>query len=251
MVNRFAKSKLGAAAAVLLAVGLSGCSSDNDNSAIFPEPVEPAPAPAPPPPPEPVVTTFEVTVTNLTNAQPLSPIAVVIHGEGNLWTLGESASEALEIMAEGGMNGDLLALPIVIEGVSSDGPLPPGMSTTMTISVEDNDNPILSVATMLVNTNDAFTGVNAQNLSALPVGGTYRRMTRVYDAGTEANTEAAGTMPGPADMGTGYDPIRDDVDYVTAHAGIVGNDDGLSTSVLNKAYDFDNPAMRVTVTRTQ
>ena len=44
---------------------------------------DPAPPPPPPPPaPPPAMASFDVTVSNLTNAQPLSPAAVIAHQDG-------------------------------------------------------------------------------------------------------------------------------------------------------------------------
>jgi len=73
----------------------------------------------------------------------------------------------------------------------------------------------------------------------------------VYDSGTEANSEAVGTIPGPADDGTGFDAARNDVDFVALHSGVVSQDDGLSSSVLTQAHRFDNPAIKLTITRTK
>ena len=47
---------------------------------------------------------------------------------------------------------------------------------------------------MLVNTNDAFTGLNAIDVSSLAVDEALTFTTFAYDAGTEANSEAAGTF---------------------------------------------------------
>lgn len=91
-------------------------------------------------------------------------------------------------------------------------------------------------------------------------------MTVTWDAGTEANTETAATMPGPAASAAGgggeaagYDVVRDDLaDAVRLHQGVVTSanaDDpsreGLSTSVLTEAHRFDFPTSRVVITRTR
>jgi len=53
---------------------------------------------------------FDVTVANLTNAQPLSPIAVIAHRDGySAFAVGSPSSVGLEQMAEGGDNSALLA----------------------------------------------------------------------------------------------------------------------------------------------
>ena len=194
---------------------------------------------------------YEVTVINMTNAQPLSPVAVVLHQEGNLWTSGEPASVELETMAEGGDNSGLLGLPVAMATASGAGPIGPGNSETISVTIQDITDARLSVATMLVNTNDAFSGLNAWDLGQLEVGESWTTNARVYDSGTEANDEAAGTIPGPADGGEGFNAERDDVDFVGTHQGAVTGDDGLTSSVLDNQHKFDNPAVRIRVTRTE
>ena len=104
---------------------------------------------------------------------------------------------------------------------------------------------------MMVNTNDGFTGLSALDVSSLAVGDSLIRTTVAYDAGTEANTEAAGTIPGPADGGEGFNEARDDVNFVARHPGVVTNEDGLSSSVLSPEHKFDNPLAKVVITSTQ
>jgi len=72
----------------------------------------------------------------------------------------------------------------------------------------------------------------------------------VYDAGTEINNEAPGTIPGPADGGEGFNADRsDNVNLVRGHGGVVSSADGLASSVLDQSHRFDNPAVMVTITR--
>ena len=228
---------------VLLSTALTGCNDSNNNNdddvVVTPEPT-------------PVVEkSYEVTVTNLTYAQPLSPIAVVLHGDSAMWAVGGMASTSLEKLAEGGDNTDFIAETSVLASVSGESALAPGASSTLTVTTEDEMATHLSLVSMLVNTNDAFTGLTAMDLSSLTVDTPKTWTLGVYDAGTEANSELAGTIPGPADSGTGYDAIRDDVDFVARHPGVVTMDDGLSTSVLTQAHRFDNPAIKLTITRKQ
>ena len=84
------------------ALGLAAC--DNDDDAVVT-------APAPPiPPPPPAMASFDVTVTNLTNAQPLSPVAVIAHVDGySVFAIGMPATAGLETLAEGGDNSELIA----------------------------------------------------------------------------------------------------------------------------------------------
>ena len=223
---------------LLSACGGSDNDTDNDGVVDMPEPT-------------PVEMSYEVTVTNLTYAQPLSPVAVVLHGDSALWMVGEASSAPLEKLAEGGDNADLLAMESVLASVSGESPVGPGASTTLMVNTTDEMATHLSIVSMLVNTNDAFTGLTAMDLSSLAVDSPQTWTLGVYDAGTEGNSELAGTIPGPADGGAGYDEQRDDVDFVAKHPGVVTLDDGLSTSVLTQAHRFDNPAIKLTITRKQ
>jgi len=190
---------------------------------------------------------FEVTLTNLTNFQPISPVGISLHEAGQkFFTIGESASLDLEKLAEGGDNSGLLAQGRT--SVSSSGPVLPGTSETLVIRKEFGIFE-LSVFGMLVNTNDAFTGLNSVSIEGMEVGDIKTMTTNAYDAGTEANTESAGTMPGPADGGEGFNANRDDVNVVRMHSGVVTKDDGLISSVLSAEAKFDNPVMQVTIKR--
>lgn len=226
---------------------LTGCPFDGDDDNDTPEVVV-TPTPTPTPAPE---YTYEVTVKNLTNAQPMSPVAAALHGDSRLWEIGMPASNELEVLAEGGDNTGFIAQAGVIAAGSSDGILMPGMSSTVSVTTTDMAATYITVATMLVNTNDAFSGLTGVDLSSFAVDDTKSWNLGSYDAGTEANSEAAGTIPGPADGGTGYDETRDDTNVVAMHAGVVSMDDGLTSSVLTEAHRFDNPTLRLTITRTK
>ena len=233
----------------LAAAGLAACDNDDDVG-IATNP--------PPPPPPPAMASFDVTVTNLTNAQPLSPVAVIAHMDGySVFTIGMPATAGLETLAEGGDNAMLISEADGDANVLASGtgtaPIGPAGSETVTIDVLESDVPSLrfSVSTMLVNTNDAISGLNGVDVSGLAEGDTWTGRAIVYDAGTEADTEAAGTIPGPADGGEGFNAARDDSDdRVTMHAGVVTQDDGFVTSVLTGQHRFDNPAVMVRIERT-
>ena len=101
----------------------------------------------------------------------------------------------------------------------------------------------------LVNTNDGFSGVNGIELDGLSTGQSAVYFTAVYDAGTELNSELAGTIPGSANGGEGFNAARDDVtSVVTLHPGVVTATEGFSNSTLSEANKFDNPALRIEVT---
>ena len=197
---------------------------------------------------------YEVKVTNLTSAQPLSPLALVLHGDGyQMWSTGSSASSGLELLAEGGDNTELLAEAADPANVtmSGSGVIVPGASETVTIEADQASDLELSLASMLVNTNDAFTGLRGESVGGLANGESKSLRIIAYDAGTEANTESAATIPGPAAGGEGFNAARDDRDSVGGHPGVVSSDDGLNGSVLGEEHRFDNPVASVTITRVQ
>ena len=227
------------------AVLLSACGSDDDDD----DPVVAAPETA----------QFQVSITNLTFAQPQSPAGVIFHEIGySAFAEGQRASVELETMAEGGAAAPLLTAADADANVVAtyEGPTPvaPGGNRTfsMTVTTDDLDELYLTALTMLVNTNDAFTGVNSVSLAGMAVGDSRRWTGPVWDAGTELNTEADGTMPGPADGGEGFNAARDDFnDVVVFHAGVLTQDEGKTDSVLTAVHKFDQPAVSVRVTRTQ
>lgn len=249
--------QLATALAIAAAAAITACSDGNGNSnqTLVDPPV--AVPPAVTPPPEPIATKqFEISVSNLTAGQPLSPIAVFIldDAQPNTFTVGTPASTALELMAESGDNSGLLDSVDSLSEASGTAPVGPGGSDSFQLAVEADDNtPLtLTVLTMLVNTNDAFTGVNAAAIGDLAVGASLSFRTPSYDSGTEANSETAGTIPGPVDGGEGFNADRDDVaDQVTMHGGVVTAADGFSSSVLGQQHRWDNPVTTVSIVRVQ
>lgn len=221
---------------LMLAGSLVACDNNGDNTTITPDPE---------------TYTFAINVLNLTNAQPFSPPAVILHGSDfSAWKVGEAASVALEHLAEGGDASELLASQSSQPQAIAAAPLGPGASADLEVSTTDTDALEVTVASMLVNTNDAISGMTGVDLSSMQVGDTKVYWTSAYDAGTEDNLEAAGTIPGPADGGEGFNASRDDVTgVVTLHGGIVGKDDGNPNSVLSSVHRFDNPVMRVEIVR--
>jgi hypothetical protein len=225
-------------APLVLTTLLSACGGSNNND-------------TPAPPPVVVTVEYQVTVSNLTNAQPFAPLAVILHTTGEIWQIGQPASESLELLAESGDNSGVLGADFVVSSVTNGEVLLPGLQATMTISTTDETATKLSLAAMLVNTNDAFSGLNVVDVAGLAVGTSMMLTTNVFDAGTEVNSELADSIPGPAAGGEGMNAARNDVNFVAMHPGVVTNDDGLIQSVLTGEHKFDNPAMSVTITRLQ
>lgn len=228
---------MGAAILLSALVVLNGCDSDDDAGMT---PAQEA--------------TYRVTMTNLTGSQPLSPLGVVIHTGGYAgWEIGKAASSGLERLAEGGDPAAFLAeaagnADVLVTG-SGSGVIGPGATDNVSLATAPSQGLQLTCATMLVNTNDAFTGISGLVIGDLAVGERKRIYAHPYDAGTEGNTETASTIPGPAGGGEGFNAERTDRDFVSAHSGVVTQDDGLATSGLDESHRFLSPVAEIVVTR--
>ena len=189
---------------------------------------------------------YEVTITNLTYQQVFSPILVASHRRGvRLFKAGEPASDELAAVAEQGdavpLRDALDADPRVRDVQISGGPLGPGQQVTVYVSARGARE--ISMATMLVNTNDAFValnGVEAPRRSA-------RFRMPAYDAGSEPNDELCDNIPGPACDGfaqEGLSPGAGGEDFVHIHRGIhgIGNLD-------EATYDWRNPVADILIRR--
>jgi hypothetical protein len=191
-----------------------------------------------------------VTIENLTppgpgapGSQPLSPPLFVVHSSrADVWSVGEIASHGVAAIAEDADNSVLeSALPQVdgVKGVATGagGPIPSGATRTYTVETSGRFNR-LSVLTMLVNTNDAFTGLD----SFRPRSRGTSLETMAYDVGSERNNELKSHIPGPC-CGNAF--VRaPEGNLIRMHEGITGRGE------LDPAkYDWDEPAARITIER--
>ncbi len=193
---------------------------------------------------------YEVTVTNLTRGQQFTPILVATHKAGvRLFDLGSAASPQLKTLAEEGnvapMTALLLGNPNVRDVVNSVGLLNPGQSVTQRVDTRGNfDN--VSVAAMLIPTNDGFFAVN--DLEGPNGQKSVTVFSPAYDAGAERNDETCASIPGPnfiecGGPGAGGAPGGGE-GYVHIHAGIHGIGD------LDPAIrDWRNPVAKITIHR--
>jgi len=188
--------------------------------------------------------TYAVTVTNLTRGQIFSPALVATHrGGASVFAPGTPASPELQALAEDGNNALLFAQlatdASVLDVRSGAGMLFPGMSETILIQA-DASHPLISMAAMLVSTNDAFLGLDRQFLPLR--GGEY--LVNAYDAGTELNSENCAFIPGPP-CGSGgvHDPA--------AAEGFVYVSNGLHGlgGLAPETYDWRGPVAKVTIVR--
>ncbi|MDH5179801.1 MAG: spondin domain-containing protein, partial [Gammaproteobacteria bacterium] len=154
------------------------------------------------------------------------------------------ASDELAQLAEGGATGPLqssLEATGKVHASATTGVIFPGTSASVTLDMDDHANRI-SIAAMMVPTNDGFIGANG--IRAPFLKGQSRVVYIVArDAGTEMNDESCQNIPGPHCGGEGYNAAGGE-GYVHVHAGIHGEGD-LSV----KAYDWRNPVAKVTITR--
>lgn len=198
--------------------------------------------------------TYKVTITNITQAQTFTPILVTTHKSSiALFDLGEAASEQLEILAEDGRTGPFAELlgdagNAVHDVVSGDGLLAPSESVTFTIRGNPRRN-LLSLAAMLIPTNDTFMGLDSVRL---PRYGSATYFARAYDAGTEANDQSCANIPGPRCGGGGFDDVDgpNDEGFVHVSNGFheLGDVDTDGFEILGPAtYDWRNPVARITV----
>ena len=199
------------------------------------------PAPEMPETPEmpemPAGVEFKVTLTNLTMGAPaqggqiFSPPIFVTHGHGfSIGASGETASAELTALAETGNHAPLAALASGSDAVGSviafppppEGVVPPGGSVSTMVSASAGMG-YLSLATMLVQTNDGI--VLANSLPLFDEDSNPRSFTMdliSYDAGTEDNNELATHVPGPPFGGMERAPTAD---VITPHPGIAGTAD--------------------------
>jgi hypothetical protein len=182
---------------------------------------------------------YEVKVTNLTRGTNFAPILVASHKAGlSLFELGEPASMQIKTLAELGNPGPLndLIQPYVYESVITGG-LAPGESVTATVATRGRFD-YISVAGMLVPTNDGFFAINGVDG---PIGNQSTVLySPGYDAGTEANDEICiDAVDGPCGAeGPGAEG------YVHIHAGIHG------VGTLSPAEsDWRNPVARIEIRR--
>ncbi|MEM9176920.1 MAG: spondin domain-containing protein [Myxococcota bacterium] len=199
---------------------------------------------------------YEVTVTNITPGQTFTPILFATHTDQvDVFEVGTQASPELEVLAEDGGTGpfeDLLAsVPYAVDDVEvRPGLLAPGASTTITIERRRRRGIRLSVAAMLIPTNDTFFGLDAVSL---PRWGSATYYARAFDAGTEENDQDCANMPGPRCGGEGLsaEPAEGDEGFVHVSNGFheLGPGDGASEILGPQVYDWRNPVARIVVRR--
>ena len=132
----------------------------------------------------------------------MSPVAVMMHSSGfNNFVDGETASVAVELCSRKAaairqvLSEAQAATATHIASASTPGPVPPQSSANAPITLDVPTGRLgdlrLSVMSMLVHTNDAFTGLNASDISNMAVGNSRTFIAPTWDAGTELDSELA------------------------------------------------------------
>jgi hypothetical protein len=210
--------------------------------------------------------TYEVTIQNLTAGQPLTPPVVATHRAAtSMFTVGQPASFALKEIAENGnlapMIEQLGADKHVLDSVAAAAPLVPaglpgsamfGDSVTLTVTASEGAK-FLSFASMLICTNDGFTGVDSLRLPK-DVGDAVMVRSAGYDAGTETNTEDFADIVPPCqglvgvssgEPGTGTsNPALAEGGVIHHHPGMVGGAD-----LVPAIHGWTDPVAEITVER--
>jgi hypothetical protein len=200
---------------------------------------------------------YRVTVTNLTRGQTFTPILVATHSTATrIFAPGTAASPQLQVLAEDGDTAMLAALlrgmaTTVGEVVTGAPPLAglqtPGTTRTYDISGGGTFTH-LSLAAMLIPTNDGFVGANSV---MLPSGFDPIVVDLLaYDSGTEVNDELCASIPGPGftecgGPGGGGRPGGGE-GAITVHNGMHGV--GTMSAPLR---DWRGPVARLTIVRVQ
>ncbi|NNE36028.1 MAG: hypothetical protein HKN13_12370 [Rhodothermales bacterium] len=203
---------------------------------------------------------YEVTIINMSHSQPFSPGVLVTHdASASLFSGGSAASEGIRLIAE---NGDPSTAAMALggaDGVSDveatmapvhrkGGPGPDKLTAYITAS---DGARYLSLAAMLICTNDGFIGLDSVELPKGPETAVY--FPGAYDAGTEANDELYTSVVDPCG-GIGPIAVAPDgqnnrtatSDVVASHPGFTGAGD-----LDADAYNWRNKVARVTVKRVR
>lgn len=198
---------------------------------------------------------YEVKITNLTRGQQFTPILAATHMPSvSLFQLGQPASAELATLAEEGnvapLTAALRANKEVLEVVNGSGLTQPGAVTTLTVNGRGGTGAVrISVAAMLIPTNDTFFAVNGVTLPQW--GETLAFTVPAYDSGTEKNDELCASIPGPFfaecnGSGGGAAPAGGEEGFVHISAGMHG-----VGSFKASDRDWRNPVARITIRRVR
>ncbi len=200
--------------------------------------------------------TYTVTITNLTEAQYLTPANIAAHDRSvRVFRRGREASPGVQAVAENG-GVDVLAAELSaaiddeglgVSGVSTpgaNGPIAPGETSTFEFTTGETQ---FSLVSMVVCTNDGFAGINSRRLPLVD-GRSRTFYVRAFDAGTEENTELRQDLvPAPfcgeGEGSTESNPELAENGVIRRHRTLQGVGD------LDPSLDWRGAVAEVTVTR--
>ncbi|CAN0424130.1 unnamed protein product, partial [Hapterophycus canaliculatus] len=103
-------------------------------------------------------------------------------------------------------------------------------------------DPVYSVVSMLINTNDAFMGVDSYKLD---LSGSSKEFPVAFDAGTEGNNERCDSIPGPACPPESRNMQNGPGEgFIHVHRGLHG-----IGHLAEDSYDWRNPVAEVFITK--
>lgn len=201
--------------------------------------------------------TVTISFRNTSDTMPMTPPVVALHNAPDadngirIFEVGQPAIEEVVAIAENGENASLVELAtgqvaagtISAAGVAftdpeNPGPLLPGASSSVTLDLAGDDQ-VLSLVSMIVCSNDGFSGIDSRPLSA---DATETFPAPIYDAGSENNVLQLAYWVPPCGGPEGN--LGDDENgSIMLHPGQSGAEDA--------AFDFAAGAelLEVTVTR--
>lgn len=226
---------------------------------------------------------YEVTFVNLSQGQPMSPPVLATHeGPGVIWKLGAAASNGVVQIAENGNNGPMIAelaagrsdnrifdfvqagatplAPASSPGSAKEATAPctGGCPDRVTARIHAPAGaPRLSVVSMLVCTNDGFTGHDSIELP-LVVGKERIVELRGYETTTERNTELLADIMPPCQGIVGVpsstkapgtaqsNPALAEKGSIVPHRGVAGTGD-----LQVARHGWADPVAKLIITRVR
>ncbi len=209
--------------------------------------------------------TFEVTVENLTETgQHFTPPLIAIHrGALGFFSVGSPASFGIQQIAENGNLDPMLervsgsrhvsSYGVAVSGMGLEGPLAPGEAVTISLTA-DPGSQFVSFVSMMICTNDGFTGVSGAKLPN-QVGEELHLYLSGYDAGTEINTQDFADLVPPCPVLSGVsssEPGTGMSNPDLAENGVITHHDGIGDygDLTPAAHGWTGPAAKLTVKRT-
>ena len=206
---------------------------------------------------------LSISFTNLTHGSHFTPLLFSAHADDqHIFEINTSASANLQAMAEGGeisgLVSDLTAVTADITANPAAGLMAPGQSVNFELSTQEI-NTHLSMAAMILPTNDGFVGLDSLNIPTEE--GTYTYYLNAYDAGTEVNDEIINGGAAPGAAGIPADPLKQNGSAASGvtnsenntnihiHRGVIGDTDatGGASDLDSRVHRWLNPIARLVI----